>query len=72
MVVNSFISILWKMSGFMLLKVDLSSFSHFSPFENENAIVCDTMRIFIKVYLKCEMFEIFWYRKMVLNVSKNI
>ena len=50
--VNLLISILCQMSGFMLSKVDLNSLRLFSPPENENAIVCDTMKILMQVYLK--------------------
>ena len=70
-VVNSFISILCQMSGFMLSKVDLNSLRFFSPLENKNVNVCDTMRILMQAYLKLDTSEMFWARRMVLNAWAN-
>jgi len=41
----------------MLSKVDLNSLRLVSTLENENAIVCDTMRILMPMYLKQDVYE---------------
>ena len=68
MAANAFASILCKNEWFMLSKVDLNSLRLFSPLENENVIVCDTIKILIQVYLKWDASEIFRVRRTVLSV----
>ena len=68
MAANAFASILYKNEWFMLSKVDLNSLRLFSPLENENVIVCDTIKILIQVCLKWDASEIFRVRRTVLSV----
>jgi len=52
-VVNSFACIICQNGWFYALKkVDLNSLRLFSPVENENVIVCDTMRILMQNVFK--------------------
>ena len=44
----------------MLSKVDLNSLRLVSPPKNENAMVYDTMKILMQVYLQRDAFEMFF------------